>query len=89
MAIGSDQDLETQFAAWRAHMARRRAVNDADIEELEDHLRATVAELVDVGLRPDEAFLVAVKRMGSLVRAEDVEASRSWPSSNILTSTES
>ena len=64
MAIDSDNDLETQFAQWRAYMGRRRAVREADVEELEDHLRATVTELVDLGLRPDEAFLVAVKRMG-------------------------
>src|SRR5690606_7805678 len=38
----------------------------ADADELEDHLRGSVDELVAVGLRPDEAFPVAVKRMGSL-----------------------
>jgi hypothetical protein len=64
MSIDGDEDLESQFAEWRAYMGRRRAVRDADVDELEDHLRATVAELVEVGLRSDEAFLVAVKRMG-------------------------
>ena len=34
--------------------------------ELEDHLREQVAALVDAGLAADEAFLVAVKRMGDL-----------------------
>ena len=34
--------------------------------ELEDHLREHVAVLTDAGLDTDEAFLVAVKRMGSL-----------------------
>ena len=34
--------------------------------ELEDHLREQVAMLGDAGLAPDEAFLVAVKRMGDL-----------------------
>ena len=34
--------------------------------ELEDHLREQVAVLSDAGLAPDEAFLVAVKRMGDL-----------------------
>lgn len=65
MTIDSGEELETQFAEWRGYMGRRRAVRDADVDELEDHLRATVAELADAGLRPDEAFLVAVKRMGS------------------------
>ena len=63
--MDGDEDLETQFTQWRAHMGRRRAVRDGDVDELEDHLRTTVVELVDVGLRPDEAFLVAVKRMGN------------------------
>ena len=68
MTIDSDSDseLETQIAAWRTYMRRRRAVKDTDVDELEDHLRATVADLVGAGLRPDEAFLVAVKRMGNL-----------------------
>src|SRR6185369_10590255 len=33
--------------------------------ELENHLRKQVADLVDAGLATDEAFLIAVKRMGS------------------------
>jgi hypothetical protein len=66
MTVDSDKDLETQIAEWRGYMRRRRAVHDADVDELEDHLRATVADLVEAGLRPDEAFLVAVKRMGNL-----------------------
>ena len=41
-------------------------VNPADVEELESHLREQVTELQDTGLAPDEAFLVAVKRIGSI-----------------------
>jgi hypothetical protein len=66
MTVDSDSDLEAQITTWRTYMQRRRAVRDTDVDELEDHLRATVADLVDAGLRPDEAFLVAVKRMGNL-----------------------
>jgi hypothetical protein len=65
MTVDSDTDLETQIVEWRAYMRRRRGVHDADVDELEDHLRATLAELEEAGLRPEEAFLVAVKRMGS------------------------
>jgi len=36
------------------------------VTELEDHLREQVAILSDAGLATDEAFLVAVKRMGDL-----------------------
>ena len=58
--------LETQISQWREFARRRRAVHDVDIEELEDHLRSEIGELTAVGLSADEAFLVAVKRMGRL-----------------------
>ncbi len=60
------ESLETEIARWRAFVEQERSVNGRDIEELEDHLRAQIADLSSSGLAPDEAFLVAVKRMGSL-----------------------
>ena len=65
MASGSDV-VEAQVAEWLAYMRRRRELSSSDAEELEDHLRSRIADLTDAGLDPDEAFLVAVKRMGSL-----------------------
>jgi hypothetical protein len=65
MPDGQD-GLEAQFAQWRHYVQRRPELKQSDAEELEDHLRGSVDELVAVGLHPDEAFLVAVKRMGSL-----------------------
>ena len=58
--------LEEQIAQWRNYLLRRRTIHSADVAELEDHLREQVAGLLDIGLAPDEAFLVAVKRMGDL-----------------------
>jgi hypothetical protein len=58
--------LEEQIAQWRQYLRRRRAINGPDIEELEGHLRDEVTGLAGAGLASDEAFLVAVKRMGSL-----------------------
>ena len=58
--------LEAQIAQWRAFLRRRQAIHGSDVEELEAHLRDQVAALVEAGLADDEAFLVAVKRMGSL-----------------------
>ena len=58
--------LEEQIAQWRGYLRRRRAINGPDVEELEGHLRDQVAVLTEAGLAGDEAFLVAVKRMGSL-----------------------
>jgi hypothetical protein len=66
MAADSTHDLEGQIAEWRAYTHRRRELHHTDTEELEDHLRSRITELSEAGLRTDEAFLIAVKRMGSL-----------------------
>src|ERR671913_2573799 len=58
--------LEEQIDRWRSYLRRRQAIHSVDVAELEDHLREQVAVLVDAGLATDEAFLVAVKRMGKL-----------------------
>ena len=60
------ETLESQIAEWRAYVASAPAVNVHDVDELEDHLRHQIAELNAAGLADDEAFLVAVKRMGDL-----------------------
>ena len=60
------ESVESQIAEWRAYLANAAGVNGHDIDELEDHLRHQIADLNAVGLAPDEAFLVAVKRMGDL-----------------------
>ncbi len=58
--------LDEQITQWRLYLRRRRAINGPDVAELEDHLRDQVTALTVAGLDSDEAFLVAVKRMGSL-----------------------
>jgi hypothetical protein len=58
--------LEEQIDQWRSYLRRRQAIHAVDVAELEDHLREQVAVLIDAGLAVDEAFLVAVKRMGNL-----------------------
>jgi len=58
--------LEEQIDQWRSYLRRRQAIHSVDVAELEDHLREQVGNLVEAGLDTDEAFLVAVKRMGSL-----------------------
>ena len=65
MAI-RDDTLEAQFAQWRAYLRRRPAIRTSDVEELEGHLRDQVTALIESGLTAEEAFLVAVKRMGNL-----------------------
>lgn len=58
--------LEDQIEQWRSYLRRRQAIHSVDVAELEDHLREQVANLTAAGLAADEAFLVAVKRMGDL-----------------------
>ncbi|MCU1382311.1 MAG: rane protein [Acidobacteria bacterium] len=66
MTTFADRPLEEQITQWRAYVRRRRALHGADVEELEGHLRDQLAALTEGGLTGEEAFVVAVKRMGSL-----------------------
>ncbi|MDT8341649.1 MAG: permease prefix domain 1-containing protein, partial [Longimicrobiales bacterium] len=63
---GTGDVLESHLQAWRAHLRRSSAVTDADVEELEDHLREQIGALAGQGLSTDEALLVAVKRLGAV-----------------------
>lgn len=65
MATTTDT-LEQRIAEWRTYLCRRQAIHAYDVDELEDHLRDQIGALADAGLSEDEAFLVAVKRMGDL-----------------------
>ncbi len=66
MSAAAEWALEEHIAEWRTFVRRRRAIEGADVDELEGHLRDQLGELREAGLADDEAFLVAVKRMGSL-----------------------
>jgi hypothetical protein len=58
--------LEEGIAEWRSYVRRRQAIHPVDVDELEDHLRDEASALVERGLAEDEAFLIAVKRIGEL-----------------------
>ena len=60
------ENLEAQIDRWRGYVQRHQAIGAADVEELEDHLREQIEDLLDTGLDHDEAFLVAIKRLGNL-----------------------
>ncbi len=62
----TSQFLEEHIGEWRRYLSRRQVLSSADVEELEDHLRNEITSLSDAGLKSDEAFLVAVKRLGNL-----------------------
>jgi hypothetical protein len=58
--------LEEQIGEWRSFLRHRQAIHPVDVEELEDHLREQVSALLRANLTEDEAFLIAVKRLGDL-----------------------
>ncbi len=60
------ESLELEIAEWRSFVGQAPAVDGRDVEELEAHLRDQIADLNAAGLAADEAFLIAVKRMGNL-----------------------
>jgi hypothetical protein len=60
------RSLEDGIAEWRSYVRRRQAIHAVDVDELEDHLRSQASALVEAGLTEDEAFLIAVKRIGDL-----------------------
>ncbi len=59
-------ELEAQIGRWRGYVQRHQAISPADVDELEDHLREQVGELQASGLDDQEAFLVAIKRLGNV-----------------------
>ncbi|MBT2521488.1 hypothetical protein J7E80_10970 [Arthrobacter sp. ISL-28] len=59
-------ELEAQIDRWRGYVQRRQAISAADVDELEDHLREQIADRQATGLDDEEAFLVAIKRLGNL-----------------------
>lgn len=58
--------LDAHISEWRLYLRRHQAIHNADAEELEGHLRDQIAVLIESGLAQDEAFLIAVKRLGNL-----------------------
>src|SRR5919106_3067543 len=77
-ASGDAEALEEQIGRWRSYIRRRQAIHSAEVAELEDHLREQIAVLADAGLAADEAFLVAVKRMGDLDTLSGEFAREHW-----------
>ena len=58
-------DLEQSIAAWRQQMLSAGIQTDADLDELEDHLREETARRMGSGMAAPEAFEAAVRQLGS------------------------
>ncbi len=63
---GTRFSLEEGVAEWRSYLRRQPVIHSVDADELEDHLRSQAGSLMEAGLAEDEAFLIAVKRIGEI-----------------------
>lgn len=61
----AQQEYARQMDQWRTYLAKRSGITDDDAAELEDHLASQVDDLTGRGLAQDEAFMVAIKRLGA------------------------
>ena len=57
-------NLEKSIAQWRKTMMAAPAVSHETLDELENHLRENVEQLVRSGITEREAFLRTVKQLG-------------------------
>ncbi|MDD3904714.1 MAG: permease prefix domain 1-containing protein [Sphaerochaeta sp.] len=59
-------DLESQIRKWKTHLFSTGSIGYNDIEELESHVRDSIDELSEQGINTEEAFLLAVRRLGDV-----------------------
>jgi hypothetical protein len=57
-------DLNTAIQRWREHLSQSPQFRPENLEELEIHLRDSIAAWQGKGLSVEEAFLVATRRIG-------------------------
>ena len=58
------EHVEDEISRWRELITQGPSLDGRDIDELESHLRDQIADLQEAGLDEDEAFLIAMKRVG-------------------------
>lgn len=58
-------DLNRAIKRWREDLAKCSSLRGETLDELESHLKDSVAILMDKGLSEEEAFLIAVRRCGT------------------------
>lgn len=75
-------DLERSIRRWRDALDQAAHLPAEGAQELEDHLRDEIDGLIRAGLAPDEAFLVAVRRMGNIHQVArqlaSIDADQAW-----------
>ena len=63
LADPAEFDVDNAVRGWRERLSGSPSFRPDDLEELESHLRDSVAGLETTGLSPREAFWVASSRM--------------------------
>jgi hypothetical protein len=58
-------DLEQRLGEWKAGFASMESLREADVEELEQHVRDAMTSLTASGLDREEAFIIATRRVGA------------------------
>jgi len=58
-------DLNRAIHDWRTGLSKSPALQRDSLDELETHLKDSIATLVEKGLSEDEAFLIAMRRCGT------------------------
>jgi hypothetical protein len=56
-------DLQEHIKQWKSRVKAEPCISEFDMEELHDHLQNIINELQKIGLKDDEAFIIAVKRL--------------------------
>jgi hypothetical protein len=74
--------LEEEMLKWQQRFAEAETLRTTDLAELEMHLRDSISSLIVTGLSEEEAFLIAVHRVGEPRRLEQefgkVNGSHIW-----------
>jgi hypothetical protein len=73
-------DLEPAITEWRAELAAAGVPSPEVLDELETHLRADIAHHTQSGVAPEEAFRLALRRIGppDALAAEFRKAGATW-----------
>lgn len=62
----NDSTLEERIKEWKDCLLKHHTVQAEEVKKYEDYLRNHIKSLNEAGLDEDEAFIVALKRMGKL-----------------------
>jgi hypothetical protein len=71
-------NLETAFDTWRSFFEQRQSFLDDDLEELEQHVREHVTDLVSKDTSEEEAFRIATAHVGGVTALDEAYDDVRW-----------